>query len=93
VITAKRLSIYGMLVMYASRKPLLHCARSCNQSTLVQRVPELLCRIVGVISKYYGNCHKTLQYRLLRTVQCTLDGYHLYQSTCDAASTKAPSSK
>jgi len=64
VITAKRLSIYGMLVMYASRKPLLHCARSCNQSTLAQRVPELLCRIVGVISKYFGNCHKTLQYSI-----------------------------
>ena len=55
VIAANRLSIYGMLVMYASRKPLLRCAGSCNQSTLV---PKLLCRIVGVIWKYFGNCHK-----------------------------------
>jgi len=62
VIAANRLSIYGMLVMYASRKPLLRCAGSCNQSTLV---PKLLCRIVGVIWKYFGNCHKTLQFKFL----------------------------
>jgi len=38
----------------------MRCACSCNQSTLVQRGPKLLCRIVGVISQY-GNCHRTLQ--------------------------------